>query len=203
MDWQVRRDEKGRFAKGSKATPKMRARLRQAHLKLKPRKCKGCGTMFQPDSSRRKYHSWECYDKYRVAWNKGKPLGFIPKGAFKKGNIPVMKGKENPKLQGEKHPQWLGGKSFEPYGVEFNKKLRKQIRGRDNYRCQECFRHQDELFNWSKGKKDKLIVHHIDYNKKNNKPKNLISLCRTCHLQTNFDREDWIKYFQGKAIANG
>ena len=97
--------------------------------------------------------------------------------------------------KGDRNPSWRGGKSFEPYGLEFNKKLKEQIRKRDNYRCQECFRHQDELYD-KKGRKYKLIVHHIDYNKQNNKENNLISLCRNCHLKTNFDREDWIKYFK-------
>ncbi|MCK4500255.1 HNH endonuclease [Candidatus Babeliales bacterium] len=89
---------------------------------------------------------------------------------------------------------WQGGKSFEPYGLEFNETLKEQIRERDNYRCQECFRHQDELFTKS-GKRYKLMIHHIDYDKQNNKPENLISLCRNCHLQTNFQREDWTNYF--------
>jgi len=48
--------------------------------------------------------------------------------------------------KGEKHPNWQGGKSFEPYGIEFDEGLREQIRQRDRYRCQQCFRHQSELF---------------------------------------------------------
>jgi len=86
---------------------------------------------------------------------------------------------------------WRGGKSFEPYGMEFNNKLKKKIRERDNYTCQECGMTEKELGY-------KLHIHHIDYDKKNNNPDNLISLCRSCHLQTNFKREDWTKYFQGK-----
>jgi|TARA_R100000501_G_C2628948_1_gene123398 5-methylcytosine-specific restriction endonuclease McrA len=97
----------------------------------------------------------------------------------------------------EKHPSWLGGKSFEPYGIEFDRHLRKQIRKRDNYRCQECFRHQDEL-RTRNNKKYKLSVHHVDYDKENNNPNNLISLCMPCHLQTNYSREDWQSYFQNK-----
>jgi len=119
-----------------------------------------------------------------------------------KGNAPWNKGKKNvyskerlKKTSGARSNLWQGGKSFEPYGLEFNNQLREQIRKRDNYRCQQCFRHQDELYSKS-GRKYKLIVHHIDYNKKNNSPKNLISLCRNCHCQTNFSRNDWTKYFQ-------
>jgi len=98
---------------------------------------------------------------------------------------------------GEKSCQWQGGKSFEPYGLAFNNKLKEVIRKRDSFRCQECFRHQDELYSKS-GRKYKLHIHHIDYNKKNNNQNNLISLCRSCHSQTNFGREDWTNYFNKK-----
>ena len=94
----------------------------------------------------------------------------------------------------EKHPLWLGGKSFEPYGIEFNRKLKKFIRERDNNTCQECGFTKEQLgYN--------LHVHHIDYNKKNNNPNNLICLCRNCHLQTNFNRENWTNYFGGKICS--
>lgn len=91
----------------------------------------------------------------------------------------------------EKNSAWLGGISFEPYGLEFNKQLKEQIRERDNYVCQECGFHQGLL-------KKKLNIHHVDYNKKNNNPENLISLCSSCHMQTGFKREDWTEYFSKK-----
>ena len=72
-----------------------------------------------------------------------------------------------------KNPKWKGGISFESYGVEWNEKLREQIRKRDNYKCQICNKKQE---------KKKLDVHHIDENKKNNKSRNLISLCHHCHV---------------------
>jgi len=43
----------------------------------------------------------------------------------------------------------------------------------------------------------------IDYNRENNNLNNLITLCRSCHSQTNFNREDWANYFQNKIIAGG
>jgi len=121
-----------------------------------------------------------------------------------KGNAPWNKGKKNvyskerlEKISGARSNLWQGGISFGPYGSEFNNRLKEQIRKRDGHRCQECFRHQDELYTKS-GRKYSLIVHHIDYNKKNNNPSNLISLCMGCHSQTNFGREDWTKYFQDR-----
>lgn len=99
--------------------------------------------------------------------------------------------------KGENHPYFKGWKSREPYGEEFSPELREQIRQRDNYRCQQCFRHQDEL-RTKTNRKRKLIVHHIDFNKQNNNPNNLISLCINCHMQTNYNRENWTKYFNEK-----
>ena len=101
------------------------------------------------------------------------------------------------RMTGEKNPSWQGGKSFEPYTVDWNNSLRESIRKRDKHRCQECFRHQNELRTKS-NKPYKLMIHHIDYNKQNNNPKNLISLCRSCHSQTNFNRDDWVSYYQKK-----
>lgn len=95
----------------------------------------------------------------------------------------------------ERNPAWKGGISFEPYPRAFNKELKQEIRKRDRFRCQECFRHQDELGY-------QLPVHHIDFDKTNNDQHNLISLCRSCHIQTQFGRENWIEYYQEKVIKN-
>jgi len=91
----------------------------------------------------------------------------------------------------EKSSNWQGGKSFEEYGLDFNRILRIKIRKRDNYTCQEC-NYTEKRLGY------KLSVHHIDYNKKNNKLNNLIGLCRNCHGQTNFKRNDWKEYFKKK-----
>ena len=60
---------------------------------------------------------------------------------------------------GENNPNWQNGKSFEPYGLEFNKELKQQVLERDNY---ECLNPNCEHL--SEG----LDCHHIDYEKKNN-----------------------------------
>jgi hypothetical protein len=101
----------------------------------------------------------------------------------------------NRERSGENHPNWwLGGKSFEPYGVAFNNVLKEQIRERDNYQCQECGYFQKDLGY-------KLPVHHIDYDKKNNVPLNLISLCKSCHSKTGYDRDNWIGHYQQKVFG--
>ena len=105
----------------------------------------------------------------------------------------AKQGDKNPMFDvhryGKDAPGWQGGISFAPYGVEFNNKLREQIRKRDRDKCRQCGVSQKKLGY-------RLHVHHIDYNKRNNLPTNLISLCLTCHMQTNYKRKDWTKYFQ-------
>jgi len=70
---------------------------------------------------------------------------------------------------GDKNPSWKGGLSFEPYSVDWTKTLKKAIKERDHYTCNLC------------NNQDDLVIHHIDYNKKNCNPNNLITLCRKCH----------------------
>jgi len=93
---------------------------------------------------------------------------------------------------GDKHWNWQNGKSFEEYSIDWTDDLKESIRKRDNYICQECGIHQDELSGWNK----KLDVHHVDYDKNNLNPNNLIALCRSCHTKTNYNRKYWIEYFK-------
>ena len=89
--------------------------------------------------------------------------------------------------KGENNPNWQDGKSFEPYGIEFNKGFKQQIFERDNYTCQcpDC-----------KHKSNILDAHHIDYDKKNNIPENVITLCRSCHMKTNGkNKREYFKEF--------
>lgn len=114
---------------------------------------------------------------------------------FKKGHIPWNKGIEFPQVKGENNVNWNGGSSLESYGNKFTFRLKESIRTRDGRRCNECnFTEKDLGY--------RLCVHHIDYNKKNNTPNNLISLCRLCHSQTNFSRSDWEKYFTKRCVAS-
>lgn len=84
---------------------------------------------------------------------------------------------------------WQGGKSLEPYGFEFNNKFKRATRRRDNQICMLCGIHREKL-------NEALSIHHINYDKQCNLPQNVISLCRRCHMKTNFDRGIWIKHFQ-------
>lgn len=133
---------------------------------------------------------------------KGIPLSDITKRKLSEANKGKHLSEETRKKisesqRGEKCHWWLGGISFEPYGLEFNRILKDSIRCRDKYSCQVCNKNQIENFT-KLGMSKKLYVHHIDYNKKNNKHENLISLCLNCHSKTNFMRDDWTNHFMEK-----
>jgi 5-methylcytosine-specific restriction endonuclease McrA len=57
------------------------------------------------------------------------------------------------------------------------KRLRREIRKRDDYTCQECGKRQ------ASGKRA-YHVHHINYDLNDLRPENLITLCRPCHGKT-------------------
>jgi hypothetical protein len=82
------------------------------------------------------------------------------------------------KISGENNGQWRGGKSFEPYPLEFNEQFKKAIRERDGYTCAVC-------------RLSGMDVHHINYVKDDTVPENCITLCRSCHMATNAHREYW------------
>jgi hypothetical protein len=95
----------------------------------------------------------------------------------------IGSGKRLPILRGARNHLWKGGISNSPYSTDWTATLKRAIRERDNYICQVC-----SQYGW--------IVHHIDYNKKNCNPDNLITLCKKCHNKTNLNRAYWLKYFK-------
>jgi len=90
-------------------------------------------------------------------------------------------------MSGANSPFWRGGVSSEAYTISWTTTLKRSIRERDYYTCQECHTLQkDHAFS----------IHHIDYNKKNCNPANLITLCMSCHAKTNTNREKWLIHFE-------
>ncbi len=156
-------------------------------IKMKPdnRICEVCNKSFQlkPYAIKRgrgKYCSKKCYNNVRSKWMTGK------------GNHQYGKswGK------GIGNPNWRGGISKLPYSFNFTEELKELIRKRDNYKCQLCGAPQEEFTR-------KMTVHHIDYDKENTNPKNLLTLCCRCNSKVNFNREYWNMYFSqgGDAIC--
>ena len=97
-------------------------------------------------------------------------------------------GKKRPDMTGKKHFNWNNGSSFEPYSLDWTETLRRSIRERDNYICQLCSQYGN-------------TVHHIDYQKQNCNPDNLITLCHDCNIRVNKNRESWELYFKNILIV--
>ena len=98
------------------------------------------------------------------------------------------------RMFGDGNHQWKGGISFEPYcEVWKDKEYKESIKERDLDMCLNPYcdsKHPDDL-----------TVHHIDYNKKDCAPKNLITLCRVCNIKANKDRswhKDWYRSILNK-----
>jgi len=94
---------------------------------------------------------------------------------------------------GENNPSWKGGISCEPYcDVWLDKEFKKSIKDRDGNIClnPDCWRNCDHL---------PLGLHHIDHNKKNCNPNNLITLCASCNSRANTSRK-WHKNWYNTII---
>lgn len=127
----------------------------------------------------------ETKEKLREAMSTRKQkFGYINSKEARLKMSEAKKGKPNPRVQGSNCHFWKGGISFEPYSLDWTNTLRQSIRQRDNYTCFIC------------GKEPSIYVHHIDYNKKNCNPDNLITLCHSCHSKTSFKRKHWIEFFK-------
>jgi len=101
-------------------------------------------------------------------------------------------GKSRPDVSGKNCHLYVHGRGHEPYSPRFKGYWRREIRKRDNYTCQICGIKEN-------GKRH--AVHHINYDKNDCRPENLITLCASrkgysdCHSKTNVNRSYWINYF--------
>lgn len=93
---------------------------------------------------------------------------------------------------GSGHWNWQGGLSFQEYCEAWkDKEYKKFIKERDGFKCMNPFcNSRGEVI---------LSIHHIDYDKKNCSPNNLITLCRACNSKANIDRE-WHKSFYNTIV---
>ena len=96
------------------------------------------------------------------------------------------------KNSGETHYNWQGGISKEPYCVDWTKEFKGYIKDRDDHKC---------LNPYCNKKYNRLTVHHIDYNKKNCGPNNLITICVSCNSKANTNRK-WHKAWYQAILKN-
>lgn len=80
-----------------------------------------------------------------------------------------------------------------PYAWTFNAELKEEVRRRDGYKCQLCGVPRSECMR-------ALTVHHIDYDKQNSDPVNLVALCLSCNSKVNANRDHWTACFQAMVI---
>lgn len=114
---------------------------------------------------------------------------------LRKFNIKVRSQKEasiKGATYGKQRWNWQGGISKLPYSIEFNNRLKYKIRTRDNFICQCCGMTEEEHV---KKYSQVLHVHHIDYNKKNCKETNLVTVCHLCNNIANGERDYWFAYY--------
>jgi hypothetical protein len=87
----------------------------------------------------------------------------------------------NKKYSGALSFTWKGGISCEPYCIQWSDKEYKQsIKERDGNKC---------LNPYCNNKTDKIFLHHINYDKKDCRPSNLITVCSSCNSKANSNRE--------------
>lgn len=89
------------------------------------------------------------------------------------------------KISGPGNYNWCGGEK-EYCDIWKDKEYKEDIKKRDNNMCSNPYCSGEGV------NARQLTIHHIDYNKKNCSPTNLITVCRSCNTRANYDR-DWHK----------
>ena len=129
--------------------------------------------------------------KHNISWSNWQKGQRCPECRRKEFSIKYS-GKNNHMYGkcGPLSPSWKGGISCEPYcDVWLDKEYKESIKERDDYQClnPDCWGNCNHL---------PLTIHHIDYNKKNCEPQNLITLCRSCNSRANKDRKWHTVWYQ-------
>lgn len=132
---------------------------------------------------REKYKNGE-----RVSWSKG--LTWETDERVRKMSITILEGYQNGR---DVHNKGVGNDSLYCDAWK-DQEYKDDIMERDNFECQNPFCYHTTFT---------LCVHHIDYDKGNCHPNNLISLCRSCHGKSNFNRDEWQNFYETGMVVNG
>jgi hypothetical protein len=85
------------------------------------------------------------------------------------------------RMKGTLNSNWRGGTSCDPYCfIWADEEYKQLIKDRDKNKC---------LNPCCKNLSTKLVLHHINYIKKDCRPENLITLCNSCNSEANFCRD--------------
>jgi len=90
-------------------------------------------------------------------------------------------------LSGINHYSYDPNRNYEYCQIFSDNEFKNSIKERDNYKCsnKDC---------WETTKT--LCIHHIDYDKKNCHPDNLICVCISCNVRANSNKSYWEKYYK-------
>jgi len=86
---------------------------------------------------------------------------------------------------GSGNAAWKGGITNDPYCSGWQQ-LSKELKEDDNNRCQNPL---------CKGVSQQITSHHIDYDKEHCHPDNLITLCNSCNVKANSNRDWWQVFY--------
>lgn len=136
-----------------------------------------------------------CNKQITWASKTGYCMSCSKKHMTKKTKLKMSLSAKNRLINPENHNNYIDGRSFLPYSIEFTKFKKEQIKQRDNYQCQNCSMTEEEhivVIGYG------LTIHHIDYDKMNCDDKDLITLCLSCNIRANYNRRYWQEYYERK-----
>lgn len=128
-----------------------------------------------------------------VPWNKGKPLSKAHRDKWLKSMRAKSPEEHRVRLSKMVKTRRARGSYPKPdpsrHTKFFRSVLAKMVRERDGYKCQNCF---------TLGRSQDFDVHHIDEQKQNDDPMNLILLCKACHCRVTMSsrRAYWMRKFR-------
>lgn len=170
--------------RGFRHSDETRARMSRGH-RMHPTRY-WLGRKQSEESNQRRSKSLKRHYRTHSAPMKGRTQSRATRRKISKaqrGHPPTFQG------LGADNPNWQGGISRIPYPFGFNEDLKEAIRQRDQNTCRLC----GSTRSYSDGRR--MCVHHIDYDKNNLNPRNLISLCASCNSKANASRATWTWYF--------